>query len=444
MIAYKRIVFGLMGLSLGLGALGLPAKAAEAQDRRALWQATFKAAKPLGRELLSMEAGSPLAKAGFKVGDRLLAVDEQLIRGGNDWSDITYGLRGAVDVRIRFRRQGSVQESTLQFPPAPLESYSDIDTEYGFVDSDFGIRQRIITTIPKRRSNAKMAAIFVVGGLSCSSIEYTPGRKSNFIRSLRYLVEHSGMIVMRVEKPGVGDSEGRCSQTDFTTELNGYEVALQHLLADKRVDRDRVIVYGSSMGSAIAPYLANQYPLNGVIADGTFYRSWFEHMLEIERRIKAMQGKSESEINQLINRAYIPLYYGMLVEKKTYREVIDSQPTLEPHNYHGDAHMYGRPVAYYHQVQDFDFAGNWQALKVPLRVRWGTNDWIMSEYDNDILAEVLQRSGHKDFVIEKVEGLDHWDAFHPNALSSFQGQPGQWTEAIPGLLVRWAKQLNDG
>ncbi len=411
------------------------------QLRRAQWHASFKPAQSIGREIRSIEPGSALEEAGLVPGDTLLAINGQSIIDGNTWSDISYSLRAGKKYQILYKRQADVQATTISFDPAPLESYPNLNTEYGFFTSDYNIQQRSIITYPSNASG-NLPAIYIVGGLSCSSIEYLPGRKSNFIRSLRYLIQQSGMLVKRIEKPGVGDSSGQCSKTDFHTELNGIEVGLQRLLEDERVDSNRVIVYGSSMGSALAPYLANKYELNGVIADGTFYRSWFEHMLEIERRIQTMNGKSQSEVNDLINRAYIPLYYGMLIEKKTYREVTTQMPFLAEHNYHGAKHMYGRPVDYYHQVQDFDFAGNWASLKAPARIRWGTNDWIMSEYDIDILAEVLESEQHPNFQIYKFPGLDHWDTIHESALNSYQGKPGRWDDRISQQLVDWAQELN--
>lgn len=410
-------------------------------ERRAQWLASFKSAQPAGREITAIEPESAIARGGLKVGDVVLAVNGEPIRDGNHWWDLTYNLRGDVETRLTYKRAGKVQSASMVFHPAPAESYDGITTEYGFIVSDYNIRQRTIITHPTATTK-NLPAIFVVGGLSCSSIEDTPGRKSNFIRSLKNVLQGSGMLMMRIEKPGVGDSQGRCSETDFTTELNGYEVALQSLLADPRVDKTRVIVYGSSMGSALAPYLANKYELNGIISDGTFYRTWFEHMLEIERRILTMQGDTQTEVNRKINEAYIPLYYGMLIEKRRYQYVIDGNALLAQYNYHGAEHMYGRPVAFYHQMQDFNVAGEWSKLTASARLRWGTNDWIMSEYDIDMIDDVLTANGHQDFEIYKYPGLDHWDTVHETALDSFQGKPGKWQDKISEQLINWAKELN--
>ncbi|MCC2616248.1 PDZ domain-containing protein [Aestuariibacter halophilus] len=414
----------------------------DTQDRRARWHATFEPATPTGRTVTSLMPESGLTQAGMAVGDILLAVDGEVIRNGDQWWDITYNLRADTPVSLTYKRGTTLHDATIRFAPVEKEHYENLQVEYGFLRSDYNLRQRYIITLPKQPIPQPQPAIFVVGGLSCSSIEILPGRTSNFIRTLRDLVIGSGMLVMRIEKPGVGDSEGRCSETDFTTELNGYEVALKQLLADPRVDRQRVIVFGSSMGSALAPYLANKYALNGIIADGTFYRSWFEHMLEIERRILAMQGNDQATISAKMNQAYIPLYYKMLINKQTYAEIIDENPLLATYNYHGADTMYGRPMAFYHQMQDFDVAGAWSQVSIPTRIRWGTNDWIMSEYDIDMLHHELSQKQGLDVQVEKFDGMDHWYTIHDSPATSFLGQPGQWDERISQQLIDWAKQLN--
>ncbi|MDM3870874.1 PDZ domain-containing protein [Porticoccus sp. W117] len=409
--------------------------------RRAKWQATLQLQDSAGLLVSKLEASSPLKQAGLQVGDRIVAIDAKAITSNPQRNDITDALVADRNYRITYRRGVDAHTADVRFAPVPLESYPNLTVTYSQITSNYGIRQRTIITRPNNKKG-RQPAIFVVQGLSCSSIENTPGRKSNFIRSLTNLAKQSGMVMLRVEKPGLGDSEGDCSQTDFYTELDGYETALQQLLSLPYIDPKRVIVYGSSMGSALAPYLANKYQLNGIISDGTFYRSWFEHMLEIERRIKQMQDVSEADINQQMVDAYIPLYYGMLVEKKSYAQVIDENPLLSQYNYHLPEHMYGRPVSYYHQLQDFNVPAEWEKLIAPARIRWGTLDWIMSEADNHMIVDTLKRNGHRNFKFYKHPNMDHWDTLHKTAKDSFTGKAGTWNDDISQVLVNWAKELN--
>ena len=421
--------------------ISLSLLSAQELGRRASWEAQISTPEVGSRGALiqAIDAGSPLEKAGLMPGDVIVKVNGQAVLDGEDWSDIDYALRGNSKTLLEFVRNQQLHKAEVTFNSLAKEVHPELDTYYEEVTSSYGIIQRTIITKPKKVG--RQAAIVLIGGLSCSSIEVYPGRAGNWVQTLKDLVRKSGMVVMRIEKPGVGDSQGKCSQADFLTDLAGYRAAIKNLKSKPYVDPSRIVVYGSSMGSALAPYLANEFELAGVISDGTFFKTWYEHMLEIERRIRVFQGDSEAEIVKKMNQYYIPLYYGMLIQKKTYEQVVNEYPALKEYNYHGPEHMYGRPVSYYHQLQDFNLAGAWEALKVPVRILRGTNDWIMSSFDNQMIIEVLKKNGHKDHILLEYPGLDHWNTIHKTAKDSFDGKKGEWDEGTIDQIVAWAKEL---
>lgn len=409
--------------------------------RRASWQAqiSYPDGSTPGAVVQNVEPGSPLAEAGVRPGDKIIRVNGQLAADSEAWTEITYSLRDGDPTELLLKCGVEEKTITVNLPARPREEHAGLDTYYESVLNDYGLRQRVIITKPQREG--KQPAMFFIGGLSCSTLELSPTATHNWAKVVRALVEETDMVVMRVEKVGVGDSEGDCSQTDFHTEMAGYRAALQALKQKPYVDTTRIIIYGSSMGSAIAPTLANEFNLSGVISDGTFFKTWYEHMLEIERRIRQMEGDSEAEIVRKMNDIYIPLYHGMLIEKKTYAEVINEYPALAEYNYHAPAHMYGRPVTYYQQLQDYNLAGAWENLKAPVRIMRGTHDWIMSAYDNEMIVQVLEKNGHQDHELYQFPGLDHWNTIHQSPTRSYRGQPGEWDERISGILVDWAKEL---
>ncbi|TXN37908.1 PDZ domain-containing protein [Flagellimonas hymeniacidonis] len=414
---------------------------AQLLGRRTSWEAKIEGPNGSvpGAKIIALNTNSPLQKAGFLMDDIILEVDGVLLKDDEVWSEISYGLRANKATNIKALRDGQVFEATVEFNPLEQEKHTGIDTYYEEITSSYGITQRTIITKPKKPG--RQPAIVLIGGLSCSSIETYPGRKGNWVQTIKDLVEKSGMVVMRIEKPGVGDSEGDCGQSDFITDIEGYKAAIKNLKTKPYVDSSRIVVYGSSMGSALAPFLANKFNLAGVISDGTFFKTWYEHMLEIERRILQFQGNSESQIVEKLNKYYIPLYYGMLIQKKTYQQVVNEYPALSEYNYHSAAHMYGRPVAYYQQLQEFDLAGQWEKVKVPVRILRGTHDWIMSSFDNKMIVEVLDRVGHKDHLLYEYPGLDHWNTIHESPKNSFEGKEGVWDPGTINLIIKWAQEI---
>lgn len=394
-----------------------------------------------GAEIKEISKGSALEKAGFKEGDLIININGRNIIDQEDWSAVTYALRANGKTKIIAKRNSSFFTKDVNLPALPKEENKNVTTHYETVISDFNIKQRSIITIPKGNKTKKHPAIILIQGLSCSSVEKYSSRSNNWVQLITDLAEKSDMVLYRIEKPGVGDSDGDCSKVDFLTELNGYESAIEDLIAKPYVDSDRIIVYGNSMGSALAPYLANKFNLAGIISDGTFFKSWYEHMLEIERRILEIEGKSQQEIYSLMNMVYIPLYYEMLIKKRSFEDILEENPVYKKHHRQGLNHMYGRPMAYYHQVQDFNFAKEWENIKVPVRIRYGTNDWIMTENDNDMIISVLKMSGNNNHKLYKYKDLDHWSTIHPDYKSSYTFKPGKWEDKISQQIIDWAWEI---
>ncbi len=410
--------------------------------RRSSWEAKINApsSQTPGATIAQIDAKSPLEKSGFLPKDIIIEVNGRLVKDANVWSNMVYGLRASEKTHIKVLRGSKTYESDVIFNPLGKETHKDLDTYYEEVSSSYGIVQRVIITKPKKQG--KQPAVVLIGGLSCSSIETYSGRRgTNWGKTIKGLVENTNMVVMRIEKPGVGDSNGDCGSADFLMDLEGYRSAIAYLKTKPYVDTSKIIVYGSSMGSALAPLLANEFDLSGVISDGTFFKTWYEHMLEIERRILSFKGNTESQIVKKMNQYYIPLYHGMLIQKKSYQQVVDEYPALAEYNYHDPEHMYGRPMRYYQQLQDFDLAGEWEKLKVPVRILRGTNDWIMSSFDNEMIINVLKRNGHADHLLYEYPGLDHWNTIHENPKDSFEGKPGKWDPGTIDLIVSWAQEM---
>ena len=73
-----------------------------------------------------------------------------------------------------------------------------------------------------------LPAVVVVGWLSCDSVEAPYGPQDGFAELIRRVMTQSGAVVMRVDKPGVGDSEGiACADLDFHAELAAYRAAFR-------------------------------------------------------------------------------------------------------------------------------------------------------------------------------------------------------------------------
>ena len=89
----------------------------------------------------------------------------------------------------------------------PLESLPGVDTEYGELRIGGDTRLRTIVTRPAG-VQGRLPAVLYVQWLSCDSIEIKPDAADGWTTMLRRLITESGVLWQRVDKSGVGDSQG--------------------------------------------------------------------------------------------------------------------------------------------------------------------------------------------------------------------------------------------
>ena len=320
----------------------------------------------------------------------------------------------------------------IQEPKADLrrEHFQNATAVYDWVRDSRGNKLRTIVTRPNH-SDGEIPVILFVGWLSCDSVEYPRGETDAFGAIFWRLIETSGYATMRMDKPGVGESEGVCKQTDFLTELSGYRAAFDSLRKYQFIDLDRVFVVGLSNGGGTSPLVAQGKPVCGYIAASSWGRSWYEHMLELERvRLSSDGNKSPSEINSSVKQ-FTNFYSLFLIHKTTPGEIIKQHPEWAALWYDEPDGQYGRPAAFYQQLQDLNLGETWSAVNVPVLVLRGDADTIMSRSDTFEIANIVNRThpGRAEYI--EIPGADHLLSIHGKLADS----------AVPTILTWMKKQL---
>src|SRR5438105_14991363 len=121
----------------------------------------------------------------------------------------------------------------------PRESYPNVDVIYDSVTTPRGERLRTIIT-KSHDAKGKLPVIFVAGWLSCDSVEAPAETKDATGIMFQGLAQMPGFCLLRVDKQGVGDSEGSCAENDFKSELAGYRAAFHALKNYDFLDSDRI------------------------------------------------------------------------------------------------------------------------------------------------------------------------------------------------------------
>lgn len=325
----------------------------------------------------------------------------------------------------------------------PRESYPNVDVIYDSVGPvEDGNRLRTIITRP-HNAKGKLPVIFVAGWLSCDSVEAPANTKDASGLVFRGLAQLPEFVLFRVDKPGIGDSEGVCRETDFDSELAGYRAAFRALGKYEFIDSNRVYILGISNGGGFAPLIpetdAEQRQVRGYLSVGGWATTWFEHMLEIERRRFTLMGKSPAETTDRMKKA-VTLYYEWLIKHRTVDEILKEQPELEELWPEGKdhAHLYGRPLAFYEQLQKLNLAAAWSKIDVATYALRGQFDWIMSAQDASLIASYVNSNRTLANSYE-VPQMGHTFQHFLSFADAFKDKEAPFDPKVTGLLIDWLK-----
>ncbi len=310
---------------------------------------------------------------------------------------------------------------------ADREHFQNADVIYDWSRDNAGHKLRTFVTRP-RNSRAKVPVIFFVGWLSCDSVGYARGETDGFGTIFWRLIEQSGYATVRLDKAGVGESQGDCGKLDFNTELSGYQSAFESMLKYDFIDSAKVFVVGLSNGGGTSALVPRQHPVRGYIAASSWGRTWYEHMLELERVRLAAEGKSPGEVN-LGLKVFTEFYNQYLIRGMTPGEAIAQHPDWKNWWYDAPDGQYGRPAAFYQQLQALNLGEAWANVRAPVLVMRGTSDRIMSDADARAIAENVNRAhpGMARFV--EVPGGDHLLSVH-----------GKLADDVAPTMLKWMRE----
>jgi pimeloyl-ACP methyl ester carboxylesterase len=308
------------------------------------------------------------------------------------------------------------------------EHFQNADVLYDWVTNHRSEKLRTFITQPKAAAG-KVPVIFFVGWLSCDSMEYpNANTRDGFGIFMRRLIDESGYATLRMDKPGVGESQGDCAKADFQSEMEGWQAAFDSLGKYSFMDQDRIFVVGLSNGGGFSPLAVRDHAVRGFVSAGSWARTWYEHMLELERRRLTAEGTSPAEVNSSA-KAFTDFYNLYLTKGMTPGQVLAQHPEWKAFWYDTPDGQYGRTAAFYQQLQALNLGETWQKVKVPVLVIRGAADDIMSRADSEAIAQIVNQahSGRARYL--EIEGMGHGFTVK-----------GKFYDPLVPTVLEWMKQ----
>ena len=381
--------------------------------------------------------GSALAAAGLQVGDTITALDGQAFTDTMAWQARVRRLRGGDRLRIDARRGAEPIAVSVTLPAMRAERAPGVEIRAGEVRTAKGWRVRTFTSRPEGVSGRLPIVVFVPW-LSCSPVDNPLDVSDGWSKMLRDVMRAPVQLV-RIEKPGVGDSEGPdCSAADLDDDLAAFRAGIRAALADPGGDAERLYLFGGSVGGALVPVLALEFRLRGLIATGGFTRTWLEHMLDIERRRLTLSGQSPAKVNAAM-RVFASFYDRVLNQGRTPAQALAENPSWAPHWYDAPAHQYGRPMRYYQQLQALDVEDAWHKVAVPALVVWGEYDWIMGRDESDRAVAIAAARDPKRVKYVVRPGMNHHFETFADAGAAFREENGRYDPGAAAAIVEWLR-----
>lgn len=385
--------------------------------------------------------GMTAANAGVKQGDIILALNGKPIGPttlGSTWREIASGSEVTIGI-VRDGTPMQLKTTVLEKPRDP--GNANYEVIYSHVVS-YGNKMRTIITKPKKAG--KHPAFFFIQGFSPISYDFklegSTGDVATLDGPLLFEFANSDFVTIRVEKPGVGDSEGGpFAPMDYTTELDIYRQTLKQLKSLPEVDGENVFIFGHSMGGAFGPMIACESPVKGIAVYGTASRTWFEYLMDTIRYQSLVGGITYAEADENARKG-ARLMALVMLEGKSPDEVKKSVPELasEVDVYFPGGLFNGKSLGFWRQLNQINFADYWAKCNAYVFSSRGKSDFVTYDADHQLIVDIINRATPGKGTLYQAPNSDHLFHDFPTEQESMKNfQKGKFNMSFTKAMKKW-------
>ena len=376
--------------------------------------------------------GGSAKDSDIQPNDIITQVNDHKVTDVADFVQTVKTLRAGDQATIHLHRSGFSLTRQLLVKPRPYESAPDVNTLYQAVTVDGSLR-RVIVTVPK--TDGRHPAVLYINGIGCFSQESAD--LSSHDAKLLYGLTRAGFVTMRVEKSGMGDSQGPpCSQVDLEAEKRGYVTGLKALKKYLFVDPQQVFLVGISIGGVEAPLIAAEVPIKGVVVINTVIKPFLEYLMDTRRRQNLLAHVPYDEmerklgINERCN-------HRLLIDRQSFDDIMRDSPECR------DYITYPAAQTYMQQWAALNPAAEWKKVSAQVLIVYGSSDFVSTIADNPYMADVINSFHPGHATLKMIPNMDHpmsKAASMEQSMNWPANTPRQFEPAVLETIKTWLRQ----
>lgn len=388
--------------------------------------------------IVSVMPGLTAEALGLKARDTLLEINGKAVKSPTEIGAAMRGLAAGDRVEVKIRREGKEVTLSGRAQPRPKQTEDGMTVLYDQVK--VGDRRiRVIITHPNGKG--PFPTVMLVGGIGAYSVDasFATMPYGNIIGP----IARAGYATVRIDKPGQGDSEGPM-YTDllFDDELAAYVGGLRLAKTLPVIDKDRIAIFGHSMGGCFGPMIAQQEPFRALAVSGTVAKSWTEYTIENSRRQILLGGTSAAELEEFMPQVVAATYHLFQLGLSP-AEIKEKHPSVAPAvaELVPDGKTFsGVGLPFFQQLAKKNMAAAWAEFKGPVLAAYGENDFLSSEADHEYLVSIVNRERPGTATYVRLKNADHGFFRTTSQRDSMEkwGRPGgQFNPEIVTVLSEW-------
>lgn len=290
-------------------------------------------------------------------------------------------------------------------------------------------------------------AVYFIQGYPCESINSHP--YSPTLQLTSTFVD-LGYAVFLIEKPGVGEYVNLepCSEYSFDDEVENFANGLQFLSNQKLVNKDKIFLFGHSLGGNVVPLIADNSMVAGIIVYGTMVKAWQDYLLDMSLYSQTYLEDAHKVMAQIpiLKSALRKLYDENLSHTELNKQ--EKELLTNWYSYTPDGSILNRKIDFWKNFNQHDYLHEWLKIKVPVLVMHGESDVYTKGLDSELIAHAINKKHPGKATFIKVDSTNQLFAKVPsrakelqyiNSRLSARLAMSTFNEDLPKLVGSWIK-----